>query len=596
MIFDDEMTFWDYWDFTDPTFLAIFILVIVVIILIVIFSISFSIMGKNRREFRRDMLRESNTSRIFIIDTNTNLVTYFNKTNLKDKRTMDMVTFYKRFHPEDVEKVKNWIFSICNPRETFDEYLEADIIIEHGKASYFSLLKFLYYDQEKGLLHLESHILKYITPAHHQEKVGKKHEHFGVVSQKTIEEEINHSKSPKGFTFSIRFFYLKQNILAANKEERFMAMTLQNEVYPFASDSRHPRQILENGDNELFLFDFALSSKEEATKLATSISRALNKAVEVNGFSSGITYAIGIIENSTYYQNFDSLIREASATALRAHQSDKNIQTYQGVANLYNVSKYEEEINEILRTNSFRYLFRPIVNVKRRQTYGYFSSIRLNESSFTSFEELSKYAYELGKNRELFSKVGRNIVTKFIAEAPESNSRLFYPLSIADLNTAVEVFCQIPKVKDIRLILLLREDEVESNDEDIDLLTAKFKEIKALDFEIALALESQELLMDPEVYQNFDYFVVGDTLVSEMKRDSRTRLSIHNLLEQLLRFKKPIIVSDLEGWVSIELIIKSGIDLISSEVVSYSSEMIVPIDKKKLDKLSQMVIGKKNER
>ncbi|MCD8195111.1 MAG: hypothetical protein LUD22_02305 [Coprobacillus sp.] len=595
MILADDSSFWDLWDFTDPTFLAIFIVTIVFIILIVVFAVTFSIMGKNRRAFRRDMLRESNTSRIFVIDTNTNLVTYFNKTNLKDKRTMDMVTFYKRFDPSDVERVKNWIFAICNPNETFDEYLQADIIIEHGRSSYFSLLKFLHYDESKGLLHLESHILKYITPVHSASRSLQEGKN-GIISRDVVSKQINESKNTKGFTFSIRLFFLKQNILASNQEERFMAMTLMNEIFPFVVGSHHTRYILTNGEMESYLFDFSLSSKDEALRLATSISKALNKAIQVNGFANGITFAIGVIENSAYYQNFDSLVREASTTAMRAHQDNKNVQMYQGVTNLYNVAKYEEEINELLRGNSFRYFYRPIINVKRKQTYGYFSYVRVYDTSFNSFEELSQYASDIGKNRELLAKVSRNIITKFASEAPESNSRLFYYLSMGDLNNALEIFLQIPKVKDIRLILLLNEDEVMANSLNIDALNQKLKEVKSHDFEIALALKSEELLLDPSIYANFDYFVVGDTLVSEMKKDSRTRLSIHNLLEQLLRFKRPIIVSDLEGWVSIELIIKSGIDLISSEVVSYSSDMILPVEKKKLDKLSQMVIGKRNDR
>ena len=58
--------------------------------------------------------------------------------------------------------------------------------------------------------------------------------------------------------------------------------------------------------------------------------------------------------------------------------------------------------------------------------------------------------------------------------------------------------------------------------------------------------------------------------------------------KQLLKFKKPIIATDLEGWQAIELIIKSGVNYISSEAVAASNDMLLPVDKKKMDKLVQM--------
>ena len=74
-------------------------------------------------------------------------------------------------------------------------------------------------------------------------------------------------------------------------------------------------------------------------------------------------------------------------------------------------------------------------------------------------------------------------------------------------------------------------------------------------------------------------------MIGEIKVNNRSRLSIHTLIEQLLKYKKPIIATDLESWQSIELIIKSGVSIISTEVVSPSNDMLLPIDKKKMDRL-----------
>ncbi|HOZ02522.1 MAG TPA: hypothetical protein PKV57_01765, partial [Bacilli bacterium] len=66
------------------------------------------------------------------------------------------------------------------------------------------------------------------------------------------------------------------------------------------------------------------------------------------------------------------------------------------------------------------------------------------------------------------------------------------------------------------------------------------------------------------------------------------RLSIHTLIEQLLKYNRPIIATDLEGWQAIELIIKSGVTIVSSETISPSNDMLLPVEKKKMEKLIAM--------
>ena len=96
------------------------------------------------------------------------------------------------------------------------------------------------------------------------------------------------------------------------------------------------------------------------------------------------------------------------------------------------------------------------------------------------------------------------------------------------------------------------------------------------------------MLLDPSVYYNFDYFVAGSMMIGEIKKNNRVRLSIHSLIESLLKYHRPIIATDLEGWQSIELIIKSGVSIVSSETISSSNDMLLPLDRKKIEKLMTM--------
>ena len=151
-----------------------------------------------------------------------------------------------------------------------------------------------------------------------------------------------------------------------------------------------------------------------------------------------------------------------------------------------------------------------------------------------------------------------------------------------------EILPQIPASKEIRLVLVFDEQEVNENSSQLELLNNSLTKFRKLGYEIALLLQDKNLLLDPSVYTNFDYFVAGAAMMGEIKKDNRVRLSIHTLIESLLKYNQPIIATDLEGWQAVELIIKSGISIVSSEVISPSNDMLLPVEKKKITRLHTM--------
>ena len=109
-------------------------------------------------------------------------------------------------------------------------------------------------------------------------------------------------------------------------------------------------------------------------------------------------------------------------------------------------------------------------------------------------------------------------------------------------------------------------------------------------FFLALLLNDKDLLLDDAVYFLFDYFIVGSAMLSTIRKNNRIRLSTYTLIESLLKYNKDIIATDLESWQSVELIIESGISLISSEVIAPSNDMLLPLEKKKMEKVASMAI------
>ena len=576
-----------WFDFTDKTFVIFSVIIILVVVFLVFIAISFGVSSHRDNKYIERMKTEATTVRVYTIDAKNNSVIYFNRSDLKNKKQIDMNSFYTHFHINDIDKIKAWIFSICTNYKTADKYLEADVLVNHGKYTYFSLLKLLKYDPNEGIIHLESFILKYITPNNAPNKKKKKKALYtGVVKRSTMESLIVKEKSLKGFTFAIRFYYIRQKVLSNDKIERYMIMTLKNVIYPYASNQRTSRQIIDSGDNELLLFDLRIATRDEAMVLATSIAHSIKKCIGVNGFADSVNFSIGVVENAQYYQDLDSMIAKAQEACMSAQHNGQEVLLYQKQAtSLVETERYRQEVENLMHPNSLRFLFRPIFDVAKRRTLGYFQYVKAYDSPFASFAEMTKYAARVGLNKEFFAMIARYVIPKFASESQEDHWRLFLLVSLQDIDHMAEILNQIPQTKHIHLVLVFNEQEINENASHLQLLNDSLKALHSNHFELAMLMKDKNLLLDPSVYTNFDYFVAGSMMIGEIRKNNRIRLSIHSLIESLLKYHRPIIATDLEGWQAIELIIKSGVSIVSSEIISPSNDMLLPLEKKKEEKL-----------
>lgn len=575
------------WDFSNGPFVTLFFIMLIFIGLTVFLVVSYVLTSSAEHKDLKKYKDGSLTTRVYVIDVKKNVVTYFNKNNIRQKRKIDMNGFYQRFNSNDVSKVKTWIFNICLDFKSVDPYLEVDVLVNKGHTSYFSLLKLIKYDALQGIIHCESFILKYISP----NGFDKRHKGIptGVLKRSAMEELVLNDKSTKGFTFAIRFFYKKQFALVNDKIERYTMMTMKNAIYPFASNYKFPRQIIDDGNNELLLFDLRIDSQEEALRLANSIAHSIKKCIGVNGFENQVSFSIGVLENSLFYQDFESMITKAQEACINGQHSNQEILVFKKEANPFGeINKYKQEVEKLLKPNALRYLFRPVIDSHRKRILGYFQYVKTYDSPFSTYGEMSKYASRYNKNKQLFATVAKYVIPKFSSESSERNWRLFLKVSFLDFDYIPSVLAQIPEAQNIKLVLVVDEQEINENASNLESLNHSLKTLSNEKLELAMLMKDKNLLLDSSVYENFDYFIAGSMMIGEIKVNNRSRLSIHTLIEQLLKYKKPIIATDLESWQSIELIVKSGISIVSTEVMSPSNDMLLPIDKKKMDRLVEL--------
>ena len=577
-------------DITDINFIIFLVLIITFGVLLTVVIILYAIHVAGERRFTKQVQYESTTTRIFIIDVKKNKYVMFNKSDISNKTTNDLFSFYSSFHPNDIERVKSWIFDICTRKPDTPEYLEADVIINNIHRICFSLLRLLDYKPDVGLIHLESHLLKYITPLNAPKKhIDNKKVPSGIVKRSQIMQMINRNKALSGFTYCLRFYYTRQKVISNDKIERYMVMNLKNAVYPYANNPKLPRLIMDNGDNEIFLFDLRINNKESAMQLATSISRSLKREMEVNGFAGYINFSMGVVENSTFYQDYDAIEEKAREACIAGQTSNKEVVMYQrNITSSNELVRYSEQVEHILKDGVLRFLFRPIIDAKDARVVGYFEYVKAYDSPFTTFSEMSKYASRINKNLDLFANVCKNVIPRFLMERQDEGINLFLTISMIDINSINEIIGHIPNYKKAHIVLVFDEQEINENSNNVDLLIQTLNGLSESGFELALSLKDKNLLLNDKVYFLFHYFVVGSAMMEEVKQNNRIRLSLYALIESLLKYNRPIVATDLEGWQAVELIIKSGIRFISSDAVSSSNDMLLPVEKKKLEKVALM--------
>ena len=76
---------------------------------------------------------------------------------------------------------------------------------------------------------------------------------------------------------------------------------------------------------------------------------------------------------------------------------------------------------------------------------------------------------------------------------------------------------------------------------------------------------------------------------SAKNMDALVRSQMHVLVERLLKYEKPIVANEVEGWPSLELLVRSGLLYISAECFAPYSEMIQPVSPKSIKKVDEFL-------
>ena len=562
-----------------PVFLSLAILLALMVTLLV----SSAAAVRRTKRYQKMLEEQSNSVRIFTIDIPNDKVTFFNVTTLSNIRECTLGQFYQQFPISDQKRVIHWVNALAEPGTTAPEFLETDVQETKAKRQTFSLLQVEKVDTERQVIHLLSYLMKYMSYA----PGAAKH---GLSSIKDYQEALETNPRRRGITAVYRFIYKK--IQDKDKEIDPVSFNqFKNALFPFVTGKR---MLLQCSGNELLLVDFRVTDRASALYLLRSGLNAINRYLALNGLLSEIEVRVGAVEHRLLQNDQSTIVQQACNTAALAYEGNDTVLLYEKGREIFNPlsdSTYRTEVERIINEKKLAYLFRPIFDVQKEKVIGYFVKAVPKDTYFDSMDELKDYAMRTEDDRNLFATVARETVHRFLAERPEENQSLFYPVRLEERGYMLTTFGRLQKAKSAHVVFVFRETNFRArlDTTNPDAFLNDMLSIKAKGYEVGLFLDSSDLQLTPTIYSAFDYFICGFAFAgtaSEM--DALIRSQLHALVEKLLRFGKPIVATDIEGWASIELLVRSGLNFISAETFAPYDVMMNPIPAKSLRRVKDM--------
>lgn len=551
-------------------------------ILVLIVGMVFYFVGRAREyKYSNKIIDASNSIRVFIIDVKNDTVKYFNRSKLTKRRNSSLTDFYNQFPYSERERLITWIGDLIDPEKNVPNYMEINVIVARNHRNYFSLLQVDKIDRERQIIYLESYLLTYMYASRTNSKISTNK----FSSEETFSHQLCHSVN-KGVTFAINFYNKK---VIGQPFPRYEFSQIKNVLVKYISQKR---LMLEYDEHEIIVCDFNVNTRSQFMQLYTTLKNEINRFLTISSSINELGFSVGVVDNK-YFPGEASKVIETCLNLSKVAQDDNleivHYEEGKKFTNNSDTQHYRTEVERIIQDKRLRYLYRPIYNKERNLIDGYQMFVETLDSFFDNISELKTYAIRTEDDHELFATIARTGISKFIQENNNSNYRLYFPITLNEINYINRTLSHIAKIKETRIVLVIDENELTDLIEDQDeAFLSSIRSFKSKGFEIALAINDNELTCSPIIYEAFDMFMLSVKGHINRKNASRSMPSFQRLIEKLLHFKKTIIATDIPTWDILELVIKFGVNIVSSEAISPMAENVLPISKKIIDKISKI--------
>ena len=154
----------------------------------------------------------------------------------------------------------------------------------------------------------------------------------------------------------------------------------------------------------------------------------------------------------------------------------------------------------------------------------------------------------------------------------------------------VRTLSYIQKIKETHVVIVLEEREILNLvSRDVNDVLETIHNFKIKGYDVALMFSNYDLPFSRDFYSAFDYFVIDSSDSLTIKTSNEKLSNFYAFAEKLIHLHKTIIASNIANWDNVELMIRLGLPILSSDAISEPSEMILPIPQKSLKKIQKIL-------
>ena len=576
----------------DWPFILRFVLFFLASAVIIILIITFLLARKRDDEYFKAMTYEASNIRVYKIDTTLDVVTYFNLGAMSEKRTCSIQEFYDSFPGHEPNRIKSWVNDVLEGKQTTD-YLQTTVFFKKSTKKFPAFLRVAKVDPAKGIAHLESYILL-------DKKNGRSASGPSLLlsSERDFVDYLKANGTSNGMTFCFAIRPKDYGFAENNKDQKLSRSFLLRYRLALEPYVKAPAKLLGGGEAEYIIANYDMNDNTEAISFALKVVNSVTSSLKANRKPHDHLFEIkvGVVANKDLLGDGTAILLASRKCAANAFELPSSIYFYkQGIDDFAETSEsgnYRSEVERIIYEKKILYTYRPIYSIGRRRVYGFIGRAEPTaDCAFYNMEELKNYALRAKDEKNLFAAIAKNLVGTYIAERELKSQKLFYPALMNELESIPAFFKRLRNAKEANLVFTLKESDVNNAVGSMGLEEVKslFNEIHENDYDIAFVLSGKALLIDQELLAMGDSFIVDfSSHGSERNMDATIRSQLHALVERLIKFKKPIIASDLKNWDSIELVVSSGIDYISCNIFAPFSREIVEVNEKHATRVLEM--------
>ena len=492
--------------------------------------------------------------------------------------------------PIQQENLKKWLKAIEEGKDV-NPYLQSRCYFAGEKKPQACFFRLVSHNPELGVIHLEKILIR--------QKANRRSRRFMLSSTDELSSAIKANGYERGALLLFRL-NLKRRIRDAsgrpiNQISSGLASRFRDLLYPFASGNQ---KLVQYGEGELAIANFDLFDKTQALDFALQVIEAVTKSLPKNRHMESSSYEVtcGVVLFSDLLGESSTILSLASRLAELAYDGKNPVMFFERGKEGLNESELvsgKDDVTRIISERKISTFYRPMYDLTKGRILGYLCQFTPRDTPYNSIEELKAYASRVKQGKTLFSYLTKDTIIAFENQRQYQYQQLFFPIMACEIDPAIKLFTRSQLAKMIGLVLLFKETDLysESGKSDAEALKEGLKKLKTLGCKIALLAEGQSLLLDDSWHSIADFFLTDFSITEggSAKVDMKIRSRLHALVEKLLRYKKPIIATEVGTWNTLELLYRSGLDYVSGNPIGMYETMVKPIADKTKKKLQALI-------